>query len=193
MDTTTTTSPTTFRRRKWQEDWLYDLDNIRKEFAKVAWDVTGFQEEYKAMWWWRSNNTTIRNSFADDYDDDDYDQTSSLRNKMHHNSSSRSTTSYEELFAMNEKYMRIIEANLARIQSELKEEDDEPPLHHHHQFIDVDSSGDGADEEEDRRSVKEWMKKHIINAFATPTYYRGQHEEDDDLEHDREYRKSHQK
>ena len=63
------------------EDWVHDIDQIHKEFVKAAWDVTGFQEEYR-VW-----------CDAD------------VKRKMH-------MSSYDELFAMNEKYLRIIETNL---------------------------------------------------------------------------------
>ena len=73
-----------------QEDWVHDLDEIHKEFDKAAWDVTGFQEEYRV--WCRG--------------DDD-------QRKMH-------MSTYEELFAMNEKYLRIIEATLVRVKFQLE-------------------------------------------------------------------------
>ena len=37
------------------EDWLHDLHEIHKEFAKAAWDVTGFQEEYR-VWCCRGDD-----------------------------------------------------------------------------------------------------------------------------------------
>ena len=80
------------------EDWLHDLHEIHKEFAKAAWDVTGFQEEYR-MWCRRV--------------DDDDEPTSNSRHRT-------SMSTYEELFAMNEKYLRIIETNLVRVKFQLE-------------------------------------------------------------------------
>ena len=71
------------------EDWVHDIENIHKEFVKAAWDVTGFQEEYR-VW-----------CDAD------------VKRKMH-------MSSYDELFAMNEKYLRIIETNLGTVKYLLK-------------------------------------------------------------------------
>ena len=77
------------RRVQVCEDWVHDIENIHKEFVKAAWDVTGFQEEYR-VW-----------CDAD------------VKRKMH-------MSSYDELFAMNEKYLRIIETNLGCVKYLLK-------------------------------------------------------------------------
>ena len=77
------------RRVQVCEDWVHDIENIHKEFVKAAWDVTGFQEEYR-VW-----------CDAD------------VKRKMH-------MSSYDELFAMNEKYLRIIETNLGTVKYLLK-------------------------------------------------------------------------
>ena len=134
------------RRVQVCEDWVHDIENIHKEFVKAAWDVTGFQEEYR-VW-----------CDAD------------VKRKMH-------MSSYDELFAMNEKYLRIIETNLGTVKYLLKADkanylaDVHDGSERHAAVVKMKPQVATGQRPIAANSVKEWMDKERLVRSAESTAF----------------------